>query len=85
MVKLGVKIVGTIVGALFLTLGCLGIPFSILAIIDPVGSKAADDADPLGVPPTFLTSVGILGLYIVIAAVGAALLWLCWRRRTQTI
>lgn len=38
-----------------LLLGCVILPFAILALLDPVGTKMADDNDPFGDPggPTY--------------------------------
>ncbi len=85
MVKPIVRILSGVAGSAFMFLSLLGIAVSLLAIIDPAGAKAADDNDPLGVPPSFVSSLGVLGLYLAIGALGAYLLWLCCRRRTPTI
>ena len=57
-------------------LGLVGSFVSILAIIDPVGTKMADDADPFGLPPTTAESSLVLLAYMAIMSIGA---WLSWR------
>jgi hypothetical protein len=46
---------------------------SVVAIIDPAGTKMADDNDPFGPPPTRLSSAGMLSIFIVTGAAGAYL------------
>jgi hypothetical protein len=46
-------------------LGCMILPLSIIALIDPVGTKMADDNDPFGDPggplyPIFLILVSVV-------------------------
>ena len=57
-------------------LGLLGVPLTALAILDPVGAKAADDADPFGIPPTLTESVTLLLVYLAVGIVG---FYLCYR------
>ncbi|HXG84342.1 MAG TPA: hypothetical protein VNI84_09965 [Pyrinomonadaceae bacterium] len=59
----------------FLTLfGSLGIVVGIIAIIDPIGSKMADDSDPLGIPPTFSESLILILVYVLIFILGISLI-----------
>lgn len=74
-----------VAGSLLILLGLLGVAFSILALIDPVGAQAADDANPLGAPPTFLQSSGILLAYLLVGAVGVYLLWIFCRKRRPSV
>lgn len=82
MRKRALRVLSGFVGLAFIVLGFVGSGFSILAMIDPVGTKAADDNDPLGLPPSFLEVLGVLGLYCALGALGVYLLWLFARRRT---
>ena len=55
---------------LFSLLACA---LSVVAIIDPVGTKMADDHDPFGPPPSRLSSAGMLGIFIGTGAAGVYL------------
>jgi hypothetical protein len=67
-------IVGSV--GLFLLLGGLvATAVAMLCIIDPVGCKMADDGDPFGTPPSLLSSLSILFVYLGISGVGAFLVW----------
>ena len=59
---------------ILVVLGLLGVTFGVLAIVDPVGSKAADDADPFGTPPTRRESLRITLVYVLVGASGYVLL-----------
>jgi len=59
------KVVAGVSGLLLLLIRTLGSAVSILAIIDPVGAKAADDNDPFGVPPSLLSSLLMLLIFCV--------------------
>lgn len=85
MVKRTLRLVGGLIGSLLVLLGLIGSAVSVLALIDPVGTKAADDSDPFGVPPSFLESLGVLGSYLAIGGLGVYLLWLLCRRRPAPI
>ena len=61
-------------GAVFLTFGLLGCAVSLFGIIDPSGSKLADDGDPFGTPPSIVSSLAVLIVYVAITAFGAYLL-----------
>jgi len=39
------------IGGLALLLSGIALPFELLALIDPVGTKMSDDGDPFGPPP----------------------------------
>ena len=65
------------VGSLLLLLGAVGVLSSLHAIADPKEAQQSNDADPFGVPPSFLHSITFLGVYSVVAAAG----WLIVRRR----
>jgi hypothetical protein len=56
--------------------GVIGVLVGIVALLDPVGTKMADDGDPFGTPPTTTESLLMLLAYVGLAGVGA---WLTWR------
>ena len=49
-------------------------PFQILALVDPVGTKMADDADPFGAPPSRSKTAIAMLVTIAGGVVGLALL-----------
>jgi hypothetical protein len=64
-----------LLGWLIILFGFLGLGLSVVALLDPVGTKMADDSDPFGTPPSLieslfstLISVGIfsLGIWLVV-------------------
>ena len=70
-----------ILAAMLIAVGVLLFAVSILAIFDPVGAKAADDADPFGEPPSRLSSIGMAlgsaalvaaGIWVIVRAVKAS-------------
>jgi hypothetical protein len=69
------KIFAGVVGLFLLVGGLVGTAVSLLAVLYPVGSKMADDADPFGTPSSLLTSLSILLLYLGVSGVGAFLVW----------
>ena len=75
------KIIAGVAGLLLLLVGLLGSAVSLLAIIDPVGTKAADDNDPFGVPPSVLGSLLMLLIFLCVCAVGIFLAWRSMRGR----
>jgi hypothetical protein len=40
-----------ILAAVLIAIGCVVALVGVIAVIDPVGTKAADDSDPFGAPP----------------------------------
>ena len=71
-------------GSALILLGCLGVLFSIHALIDPAAGQAADENNPFGQPPAFLHELGILGAYILVSVVGAFLIWIFARQRRRS-
>jgi hypothetical protein len=69
------KTVARVFGLFLLLIGLVGTAVALLSIFDPVGSKMADDGDPFGTPPSLLSSLLILAVYVGVSAVGAFLLW----------
>ncbi len=61
----GIKFLGKVVSIL---LGCIILPLAIIALLDPVGTKMADDSDPFGDPggplyPIFLTFISVVLIF----------------------
>jgi hypothetical protein len=77
----GAKIVAGLSSVILLLVGLLGSAVSVLAIIDPVGTKAADDNDPFGTPPSLLGSLLMLLIFLCVSAVGVFLAWTSVRER----
>lgn len=50
------------------TVGLVIVAFGVIAIVDPVGTKSADESDPFGTPPSRWTSsvVTLFGLALVL-------------------
>jgi hypothetical protein len=69
------KIVASIAGLFLLLGGLVATAVGLLCIIDPVGCKMADDGDPFGTPPSLLSSLSLLVVYLGVSGVGAFLLW----------
>jgi hypothetical protein len=63
---------------ILVVLGILGAIVGVLAIVDPVGSKMADDAAPFGVPPSRKELLAITLVYVLVGFTGLAIL-----RRTR--
>lgn len=76
-----IKALKGIFGATFLAFGLLGCAVSLLAIIDPVGAKMADDSDPFGMPPSIFSSLVLLVFFIAVSGLGA---YLVFRLRRST-
>lgn len=75
------KTLSVIVGGILVAVGVVGSAAGVFALIDPKGSKAADDGDPFGPPSGVLESSVMLGVYVAITAVGVYLLWRSRRRQ----
>lgn len=60
---------------IFLLLGFLGVGFGIIGMIDPVGTKMSDDADPLGTPPSFTDSLFVTMAYATVFLLGLCLIF----------
>jgi hypothetical protein len=74
------RIIARIVGLFLLIGGLIAVAVGLLCIIDPVGCKMADDADPFGTPPSLLSSLLILLVYLGVSGVGAFLVWKSGRK-----
>jgi hypothetical protein len=79
------KIFGLVLGLGFLVGGFLGVAVSVFAIFDPAGTQMADDANPFGRPPSFLSSVSILVFYLGVCALGFILTWRSVRKRRASV
>jgi hypothetical protein len=79
--KTAKRLLSVATGLGLVILGSVGMFVSILAIIDPVGTKMADDNDPFGPPPTIERSLLMLLAFVVMAILGA---WLSWRGGRKT-
>ena len=75
-----VRIIARIFGLLLLIGGLVATGLGLLCIIDPVGCKLADDGDPFGTPPSLLSSLLILLVYLGVSGVGAFLVWKSGRK-----
>jgi ABC-type Fe3+ transport system permease subunit len=77
-----VFVVRVALGVMLILVGLIGVTLGVLGVIDPVGSKMADDNDPLGVPHSLLESLLIAGAFAAVLVTG------CWmtflRRRPKT-
>jgi hypothetical protein len=71
------------VGAILVVLGLIGVIFGVVALIDPAGSKMADDGAPFGSPLGVMESLLITAAYAVAAMLGCWML-LAQRRKHDT-
>lgn len=76
------KVIGVVLGLGVAIFGSLGILVSLVAIVDPIGTKMADDGDPFGVPPSMLGSVIVCLVYLSVCGAGVFVTWLSLRKRT---
>ena len=74
------KIVVGSLGLFLLLGGLVATAVALLCIIDPIGCKMADDGDPFGTPPSPLSSLLILLVYLGVSGVGAFLVWKSGRK-----
>jgi hypothetical protein len=68
-------------GYLLAIFGFLGTGFGIIGILDPVGSKMADDSDPLGPPLPFVQALVLTLIYVGMLCLG---IWLICKRSKTT-
>lgn len=73
-------VVRSIAAAILIILGLLIVLVSVTALIDPVGTKHADDADPFGPAPSWLERAVILLLGCGVLAVAYLLIRSAVRR-----
>jgi hypothetical protein len=74
------RIIAGTLGLFLLLGGLIATAFALLCIIDPVGCKMADDGDPFGAPPSLLSSLLVLLVYLGVSGVGAFLVWRSGRK-----
>lgn len=70
-------------GCLFMLVGVLGVGFGVLGILDPVGTKMADDGDPFGTPHTLTESLTITGIYALVLLFGLWLMFAFGKRKLK--
>jgi hypothetical protein len=63
IIKTTGRLLSAFAGSALILLGGLGVLFSIHALIDPAAAQAADENNPFGQPPTFLSAWLELFLY----------------------
>jgi hypothetical protein len=64
-------------GSILIIFGIIGIIVGAISMIDPVGTKASDDNDPFGIPPTIWESISITLFYTLLFLSG---LWMIFPR-----
>lgn len=69
-----------LIGAVVAVTGLAVIVVALVALIDPVGTKMADDADPFGEPPSTTGSLATLAVGCAATVSGG---WFALRRRTE--
>lgn len=69
------KTLKLLAASLFLLIGLWGVPVSLLAIADPVGTKMADDNDPFGPPPSRAGSAVTLLVCLGLGLTGGYMIW----------
>ena len=67
-----------VLGVILMVIGGIATPVCVLGLMDPVGTKMADDGDPFGAPPSTTSGVIGVGLSLAVVVVGV---WL-YRRAT---
>lgn len=73
-----------LIGGILLCLGGLaGVGMGVIAILDPIGTKMADDADPFGAPPSALASIFITISFALVVAVGFGMIWFADRTSSK--
>ena len=75
------KIVTRVLGLFLRVGGLVATAVALLCIIDPVGCKMADGGDPFGTPPSLLSSLSVLLVYLGVSGIGAFLVWRSARKR----
>jgi hypothetical protein len=74
------KILSAIAGGVLRVAGVAGSGVGVFALIDPRGTQMSNDADPFGAPPSVLDSSFMVCVYLLVAGVGAFLLWRSLRK-----
>lgn len=68
-----IRIVFAALSLMLPLVGLLGSAVWLFAIFDPVGTQMADSNDPFGTPPSLLSSVLMLLVYLGLGVAGAVL------------
>ncbi|NOT46260.1 MAG: hypothetical protein HOP17_00725 [Acidobacteria bacterium] len=76
-VAVTVRVISGIIVSLF---GAVGLLFGLIAILDPVGTKMADDPDPFGTPPSRIESALLTLAFAVIAGIGVLIIWVATKK-----
>jgi hypothetical protein len=63
--------------------GLVGVAIGVISIVDPIGTKMADDGDPFGTPPSLMRSVIITGVFALLADLGLWLVLVSWLKRRK--
>ena len=63
--------ISTLVSVPLVFLGLVGIPVSLLCLLDPVGTMLADDHNTHAGPPTLTDGLSVVAWYAVLLVVGA--------------
>jgi hypothetical protein len=71
------RVFKAIAGCILFVIGVFAALVTIHAILDPVGAKMSDDADPFGTPPSRVSSLFMLLLWLVVSGIGTWLLHRC--------
>ncbi len=61
-------------GSLLLLCGLIGAAVGVIGLLDPAGTKMADDADPFGPPASSFTSVVVIAGGLTASLLGRRLL-----------
>lgn len=78
-----IKWLSLVFGFILLLFGFLGVGLGILDILDPVGTKMADDSDPFGTPHTLTESLTFTAIFAVILLSGLSLIFVSYKHRLK--
>jgi hypothetical protein len=78
-----IKWVSLVFGLILLLFGILGVGLGILDILDPAGTKMADDSDPFGTPNTLTESLTLTAIFAVVLLSGLSLLFVSYKHRLK--
>jgi hypothetical protein len=76
-------VVQVLSGILLSLFGLVGMLLGIIAILDPVGTKMADDADPFGTPPSRISSAVLTLTFVVITGIGVLIIWIATKKSAK--
>jgi hypothetical protein len=78
-----IKWLGLILGCFLSMFGVLGVGLGILDILDPVGTKMADDSDPFGTPHTLTESLTFTAVFATVLLSGVLLMIVSYRHKEK--